>query len=99
MVILMVIAPVATAQKTPSSGPIVTLSATSLNFGTLEAGETTTAQVVTITNTGTADLDVTSINAGSTYPVFNDGCTTVAPGARCEFGIVFQPQTAGTVNY
>ena len=96
---LMVIAPVATARKPPSSGPVVTLSATSLNFGTIEAGETTAAQIVTITNTGTADLDITSVNAGSTYPVFSDGCTTVAPGASCDFGVVFQPQTAGTVNY
>ena len=96
--LLMVIAPVATAQK-PDSGPIVTLSATSLNFGTIEAGETTAVQIVTITNTGNADLDVTSINAGSTYPVFNDGCTTVAAGASCDFGVVFQPLTAGTVSH
>jgi hypothetical protein len=51
--LLMVIAPLAMAQE-----PIVTLSATSLSFGTLEAGTMSPAQVVTLTNTGDAVLTI-----------------------------------------
>ena len=92
--LLMVIAPLAMAQK-----PVVTLSATSLNFGTTEAGTMTAAQVVTLTNTGNAVLTITQLSAGSAYQVFNDLCATVNAGASCTFGVVFQPQTAGTYSY
>ena len=92
--VLMVIAPLAMAQT-----PIVTLSATSLNFGTTEAGTMTAAQVVTLANTGNAALTITQLTAGSAYQLFNDGCTTVNAGASCTFGVAFQPQTAGTYAY
>lgn len=92
--ILIVIAPLAMAQQ-----PVVTLSATSLNFGTTEAGTMTAAQVVTLTNTGNAALNITQLSAGSAYQVFNDCPATVNAGASCIFGVVFQPQTAGTYSY
>jgi HYDIN/CFA65/VesB family protein/ASPM-SPD-2-Hydin domain-containing protein len=94
VLLLIVIAPLAMA-----SGPIVTLSATTLNFGTTEAGTMTAAQVVTLTNTGTAALDITQLSAGSAYQIFNDCPATVNAGASCTFGVVFQPQTAGTYSY
>ena len=90
--VLIVTAPIAMAQA-------VKFSPTSLNFGTITAGNMTLPQVVTLTNTGTATLDITQLAAGSSYQVFNDCAATVAPGASCNFGVVFQPQTAGTFNY
>lgn len=90
--VLIVAAPIAMAQA-------VKFSPTSLNFGTITAGNMTLPQVVTLTNTGTATLDITQLAAGSSYQVFNDCPATVAPGASCNFGVVFQPQTAGTFNY
>jgi len=92
--LLIVMAPLAMAQK-----PVVTLSTTSLNFGTAEAGTMTAAQVVTLTNTGTAALNITQLSAGSAYQVFNDCPATVNAGASCTFGVVFQPQTPGTYSY
>jgi hypothetical protein len=92
--LLIVMAPLAMAQK-----PVVTLSTTSLNFGTTEAGTMTAAQVVTLTNTGTAALNITTLSAGSSYQVFNDCPSTVNAGASCTFGVVFQPQTAGSFPY
>src|SRR6202140_1429270 len=89
--LLIVMAPLAMAQK-----PVVTLSTTSLNFGTAEAGTMTVAQVITLTNTGTAALNITQLSAGSAYQVFNDCPATVNAGASCTFGVVFQPQTAGS---
>ncbi len=92
--LLIVMAPLAIAQK-----PVVTLSATSLDFGTAEAGTMTAAQVVTLTNTGNAVLNITQLSAGSAYQLFNDGCVTVNAGSSCTFGVVFQPSTAGTYPY
>ncbi|HTW32031.1 MAG TPA: choice-of-anchor D domain-containing protein [Candidatus Sulfotelmatobacter sp.] len=93
-ILLLLAGPLATAQA-----PIVTLSTKSLNFGTVEAGTMSLAQVVTLTNTGNAVLTITQLTAGSAYQLFNDGCTTVDAGASCTFGVVFQPQTAGTFSY
>ncbi len=90
--VLIATAPIAMAQA-------VKFSPTSLNFGTITAGNMTAAQVVTLTNTGTAALDITQLSAGSSYQVFNDCPSTVAAGASCTFGVVFQPQTAGTFPY
>lgn len=92
--LLIVLAPLALAQK-----PVVTLSATSLSFATREAGTMSAAQVVTLTNTGNATLTITQLAAGSAYQVFNDLCTTVNAGASCTFGVVFQPSTAGSFGY
>lgn len=89
--LLMVIAPLAIGQQ-----PVVTLSATSLKFGTLEAESTSPVQVVTLTNTGNAVLTITELSAAKGYHLFNDGCTTVAAGDSCTFGVVFQPTTAGS---
>jgi hypothetical protein len=92
--LLTIVAPLAMADA-----PVVTLSATTLNFGTTEAGTMTAAQVVTITNTGNAALNITQLSAGSAYQVFNDCPATVNAGASCTFGVVFQPQTAGSFPY
>ena len=56
--LLIVLAPLALAQK-----PVVTLSATSLSFATREAGTMSAAQVVTLTNTGNATLTITQLAA------------------------------------
>ncbi len=92
--LLLMVTPFAMAQA-----PVVTLSATTLNFGTAEAGTMTAAQVVKLTNTGNATLNISQLGAGSAYQVFNDLCTTVDAGASCTFGVVFQPTAAGTFNY
>ncbi|MGA8215546.1 MAG: choice-of-anchor D domain-containing protein [Candidatus Sulfotelmatobacter sp.] len=88
--ILSVIAPLATAQQ-----PVVTLSATSLKFGAIEAGTMSPAQVVTLTNTGNAVLTITHLSTANSYHLFNDGCTTVAAGGSCTFGVSFEPMAAG----
>lgn len=86
------------AAQAPTA-PAVSFSPTSLAFGTTTAGNMTEAQVVTLTNTGNATLDITQLASGSAYQIFNDCPATVAAGASCTFGVVFQPQTAGTFNY
>src|ERR1700683_1538077 len=85
--LLIAIAPHAMAQK-----PVVKLSPTSLNFGTVEAGTMSLPQVVTLTNTGDAALTITQLGAGRSYQVFNDCPATVNAGDSCNFGGVMQQQ-------
>ena len=78
----------------------VSVSPDPLDFGTQEVGTTSAPQSVTITNTGTADLTVSSSldaagqfgNAGGTCPA---APFTLTPGASCDRAYVFQPMTTG----
>lgn len=89
-------------------GPAVTLSPTSLKFGTTDVGKTSAAKKVTLTNSGTATLDITTITVSGDFalatvkktkkvtPCANGG--TVAAGATCEIAVTFTPLQTGTLN-
>lgn len=67
--------------------PALSLSTSSLAFGDQAVGTTSTAQTVTITNTGTSDLHVSTVstsgaNAGD-FSASPSGCGDVAAGATC----------------
>jgi len=80
----------------------VTLSATSLAFGTVSVGTTSASDYVTMTNTGTAALTISSIavtgvNASSF--VFSNSCgTSLAVGANCSIHGHFAPTAAGAAT-
>ena len=84
--------------STPS--PAVTLSSTSVVFGNQATGTTSTAQPVTITNTGAASLAIAGIavtGANSADFAQTNNCgTSLAPGANCTISITFTPTTTGT---
>jgi hypothetical protein len=75
--------------------PVVSLSSTSLNFGTHLVGTSTTKQV-TVTNTGSVPLDVSSVVATGNYSETNNCQSGVAPGAVCTISIKFKPTAKGT---
>ena len=79
--------------------PPVTLSATSLSFGTITVGSISNSQTVTMTNTGTAALSITSIAVTGTDAsqfVFANSCgTTLAVGANCTIHGHFAPTKTG----
>ena len=75
--------------------PVVSLSSTSLNFGTHLVGTSTTKQV-TLTNTGSVPLNVTSVIATGNYSETNNCLGAVAPGAVCTISIKFKPTAKGT---
>jgi probable HAF family extracellular repeat protein len=82
------------------SGPYVTLSRTSLTFSPQAIGTTSAAQTVTLKNTGTASLTISSIaitgtNAGDFAQTHTCG-TTLAAGASCTISVKFKPSTQGT---
>jgi FG-GAP-like repeat/Abnormal spindle-like microcephaly-assoc'd, ASPM-SPD-2-Hydin len=94
-------------QAVPLSGtgtgmPAVMLSPASLTFATQVEGTSSAAQNVTLTNTGTAPLVITSIGitgADSTSFTETNNCgQTVAPAASCAIGVTFAPVQAGSLT-
>lgn len=90
-----------TAAPPPATAPAVSLSPSSVTFGSQELGTTSAPQTVTLTNTGTASLFVSSTNwTGLDFLVPSDTnlCLgmSIAPGASCTIGISFAPGTTGT---
>ncbi|MBS1850714.1 MAG: choice-of-anchor D domain-containing protein [Acidobacteria bacterium] len=79
---------------TGSSGA-VSLSTSSLTFATRMAGSTSSAQTVTLTNTGNAALTVTSLQASGDFAQTNN-CATVAASASCAVQVTFTPTSAGS---
>ena len=73
----------------------ISLSPSSLTFGPENSGLTTAPQSVTLTNTGNATLDISSITiGGANYYGFSQTNTcgsSVAAGANCTISVVFAP--------
>ncbi len=87
---------------TGTAAPVVNLSSTSLNFGSLPVGNTSGTQTITVTNTGTANL-IFGANPLSSATGFNisDGCAgiTLAPNVgNCVITISFSPTAASLYN-
>ena len=80
------------------TSPVVTLSATSLAFGNLVAGETSKARPVTVTNAGNATLVFSNIafNGDFVQASANHTCgITLAPGKKCVIDVAFTPTQLG----
>lgn len=73
----------------------VSLSASSLDFGSVVVGVTST-KTVTLTNPAQSPLDISSIQAGGDYTESNNCGSVVNPGASCTISVSFTPSAAGT---
>lgn len=85
-----------------SAQAAVSLSPTSINFGAVQAGQTSAPQNITLTNTGNATLTISSIaiggtNAGDFHETNNCG-TSVNAGAQCTITATFKPTRTGIRN-
>jgi hypothetical protein len=76
--------------------PVVGLSPASLTFATQVVGTTSPAQVVTLSNSGSSALAITSITASTSYAQTNTCGTSVAAGAGCSISVTFTPTATGT---
>lgn len=85
---------------TASSAPAVLLSPTSLSFASQAVGTTSAPQSLTVSNSGTAPLFISSAGVPNTldFTVVGDGCSglTLPVGAGCNVWIAFNPTQAGT---
>jgi len=73
----------------------VTLSVTSLAFTGQAVGTTSGAQTVTLTNTGSATLTITSIAASGDFAESNTCGASVAAGKSCTLTVSFTPAGSG----
>jgi hypothetical protein len=88
----------------PAASPVVTLSPTTLGFGSVNVRVTSAAQTITVRNTGTAALNVSAVTrtgaAAADFVVTTATATpcvnvAVAPGASCTIQVQFLPSAIG----
>lgn len=77
-------------------GPTASLSPTSLTFGSQTVGTTSSAQNVTLTNSGTASLSITSITTSGDFSQTNTCGASLAASSSCTISVKFTPTAAGT---
>jgi len=84
--------------KFPSCGTSgsVTLSPTSLTFGSQIIGNPSASQAVTLTNSQSVSLSVSSIVTSGDYAQTNNCGASVAANANCTINVTFTPTSAGT---
>ena len=80
--------------------PVVSLGGTtSISFGNQLVGSSSTAQLVTLSNTGTATLTISSIAIAGTnsgdFSETNTCGTSVSAGANCSISVTFKPTATG----
>jgi predicted extracellular nuclease len=78
-------APVASATLTPPSG----------SFGSFTIGTSSSGQVFTFTNTGEADIAISSIATTGDFAVSNNCPAVLIAGAFCSANVVFTPTASG----
>src|SRR5438445_746585 len=83
-----------------TTGPVASLSPTSLAFGNQTVGTTSAAKVVTLSNTGSAALSISGIAiAGTNSADFTQTHTclsSLAAGTSCTISVTFKPAATGT---
>lgn len=78
--------------------PHVSLSPSSLAFGSVTVGSSSAARSVTLTNSGTAELGITGITTASPYSVTHNCASSLAAGGSCRIDAVFTPAGAGAAS-
>jgi hypothetical protein len=89
------------AFRTPSGSttPVVNLSTTSINFGSVMTGNSSSPQPVTLSNVGSASLTISSIaifgeDTGDFAQTNNCG-SALPPNGTCTIKVTFAPTTTG----
>ena len=81
------------------SGPAFSASPSPLAFGNQNEDTTSSAKTLTVTNSGTSNLSITTVTAGGTnmadFIIGTDTCAnaTVAAGKTCTVSVEFAPST------
>ena len=76
--------------------PAAALSTTGLTFSGQDLGTISSAQGVTLSNTGAAALTIASIVAGGDFTQTNNCGSSVAAGGNCTINVTFMPTATGT---
>ena len=78
------------------NGTTAVVSPSSLTFGVQLVGTLSAGQAVTLTNTGSAVLTITSIVSSGDFSQINTCGSTLAAGASCTITVKFKPTTLNT---
>jgi len=83
---------------TSAGSPTVSVSPTSLSFGTLLVNTTSASQTVTLRNSGSAALNISSIATSGDFSQTNSCGSSLAASSSCPILVKFTPTAAGTRN-
>jgi len=75
--------------------PTATLSLTNLTFAKQDVGTTSAAQSVTLSNSGSATLNIDNIATTANFEQNNTCGASVRAGANCTISVTFTPPDAG----
>jgi hypothetical protein len=75
--------------------PAANVSPASLSFSSQDVGTPSTPQPVTLTNTGSVPLSITSLTISSGWTQSNNCLPSVGPNASCTINVSFQPTVFG----
>jgi hypothetical protein len=79
-------------------GPVVSLSAPTLNFEGQALGTTSTPHTLTLGNSGNTPLSITGITASGDYAQTNDCVSPLDVGASCTISVTFTPAAVGGLS-
>ncbi|HEV2425326.1 MAG TPA: FG-GAP-like repeat-containing protein [Terriglobia bacterium] len=85
-------------QTVTGNGSGVTLTPSSLNFGTQTVGTTSSAQVATLTNGASTTLTITSIATSTNFVESNDCGGGLLAGGSCTISVSFKPAKSGPLT-
>ena len=77
--------------------PALAVSSSNVSFGNVVVGANGT-QTVTLTNSGSAMLQIGTVTASGAFSQTNNCSAAIAPGNGCTIMLVFSPPAAGTQN-
>ncbi len=80
------------------SSPVVALDPGMLVFADQPVGTASSAQDVTVSNSGSAPLSIASISTGSDFSQTNTCGTKLAPAANCQVSVTFTPTSGGLLS-
>ena len=83
--------------------PVISINPAALNFGNQIQGTTSSAQIVTVSNSGQGSLEIFNISLTQDIPgIFNqtNDCTNVVipPGGSCAISVTFNPTAADSYS-
>jgi hypothetical protein len=84
-----------TASVSVRGSPASTLSVLSISFGNQDVGTASAGQVVTLSNTGSAELRIVGIAVALPFTRTTTCGASLAAGATCTINVTFAPTTEG----
>jgi len=90
------LSPLVLQTRTCPAGPIVSVTPDKLFFGDQTLNTSSAAKTLTVTNTGNATLEITSITATAEFSQTNNCGSSLAAKAACKVQVSFTPTVAGS---